>query len=92
MLFGRVGLTFWTLSGGAFRSVKNKKLFERSEFFVFSVDKCRSSPKSAALIFSFVTFLLHQGKRKSKDADRKKVRAFTPPAHTHTAVYKKDAW
>ena len=61
-----IGLTFWAWSGGAYRSVKNKKLFERSEFFLFSVEKCRSSPKSAALIFSFVTFLLHQGKRKSK--------------------------
>ena len=69
MLFGWVGLTFWALSGGAFRRFKNKKLFERSEFFLFSEEKCRSSPKSAALIFSFVTFLLYQDKRKSKNED-----------------------
>ena len=39
-----------------FRSVKNKKLFERSEFFLFSVEKCRSSSKSADGEFSLLRF------------------------------------
>ena len=68
-----IGLTFLPWSGGALWSVKNKKLFERSEFFLFSGIKCRSRQKSAALIFSFCyLFLLHQGKRKSKKHTPKK--------------------
>ncbi|MBQ8770299.1 MAG: hypothetical protein IJZ60_03960 [Bacteroides sp.] len=51
---------------GAFRSVKNKKLFERSEFFLFSGEKCRSSSKSADGSLSFLLsffFLLPERKK-----------------------------
>ena len=60
------GLSFLPLSAGAFRSVKNKKLFERSEFFLFSVEKCRSRQKSAAGAFSFCFFFFCADKRKKK--------------------------
>jgi hypothetical protein len=45
--------------------VKNKKLFERSEFFLFSGEKCRSSPKSVDGEFSLFRFLC-SGKRNEK--------------------------
>ena len=62
------GLTFWAWSVGAFRSVKNKKLFERSEFFLFSGEKCRSSSKSADGSLSFLLpFSFCWQKEKSKD-------------------------
>ena len=44
--------------------MKKGRLFERSEFLPFSRRCGRSSSVGAALIFSFGTFLLHQGKRK----------------------------
>ena len=61
----RSGLTFLPWSGGAFRSVKNKKLFERSEFFLFSGEKCRSRQKSADGEFSLFRFFC-SGKRNEK--------------------------
>ena len=45
--------------------MKNKKLFERSEFFLFSGEKCRSSPKSADGEFSLFRFFC-SGKRNEK--------------------------
>ena len=39
-----------------FGALKTKSCLSVSEFFLFSVEKCRSSQKSAALIFSFVIF------------------------------------
>jgi len=42
-------------------SVKNKKLFERSEFFLFSYEDLNFEKVSEGLIFCFV---LHQGKMK----------------------------
>ena len=61
----RSGLTFLPWSEGAFRSVKNKKLFERSEFFLFSAEKCRSRQKSADGEFSLFRFFC-SGKRNEK--------------------------
>ena len=49
-----------------FGALKTKSCLSVSEFFLFSGEKCWSRQKSAALIFSFVTFLLYQDKRKSK--------------------------
>ena len=46
-------------------SVKNEKLFERSEFFLFSGNTCRSSPKSADGEFSLFRFFC-SGKRNEK--------------------------
>ena len=57
------GLTFWAWSGGAFRSVKNKKLFERSEFFLFIAEKYRSSSKNAAGEFYSDTILINSSFR-----------------------------
>ena len=62
-------------------ALKTKSCLSDSEFFLFSGIKCRSRQKSAALIFSFCyLFLLHQGKRKSKECitlKRKKTKKIT---------------
>ena len=52
----RSGLIFLPWSGGALWSVKNKKLFERSEFFLFSGINHRSRKKNAAGEFSLLRF------------------------------------
>jgi hypothetical protein len=44
--------------------VKNKKLFERSEFFLFSGEKCRSRQKVQTANF-FVSFLCSGKEMKS---------------------------
>ena len=63
----RSGLTFLPWSEGAFRSVKNKKLFERSEFFLFSREKCRSRQKSADGEFlCFVSLFVQRNEEPSR--------------------------
>ena len=59
---------FWRETEVLYGALKTKSCLSDSEFFLFSGIKCRSRQKSAALIFSFCyLFLLHQGKRKSKN-------------------------
>jgi len=72
MLRRRLASLFWREAEGVGWSVKKKKLFERSEFFFFSVTPDRSSQKSAALIFSFVTFSFASRQKKSKESINKK--------------------
>ena len=72
MLRQRLASLFWREAEGVGWNVKKKKLFERSEFFFFSGIPDWSRQKSAALIFSFVTFLLYQDKRKSKSTPKEK--------------------
>ena len=48
-------------------SVKNKKLFERSEFFLFSGEKCRSRQKSADGEFlCFVSLFVQRNEEPSR--------------------------
>ena len=54
---------FFAVKRRLFRSVKNKKLFEQSEFFLFSVEKCRSRQKNASRCLFFVSFLLDKQKK-----------------------------
>ena len=67
MLRQRLASLFWREAEGVGWNVKKKKLFERSEFFFFSGIPDWSSQKSAALIFSFVTFSFVSRQKKSKN-------------------------
>ena len=72
----RSGLTFLPWSEGAFRSVKNKKLFERSEFFLFSGEKCRSRQKSADGEFlCFVSLFVQRNEEPSRLEREQSVKA-----------------
>jgi len=61
--------------------VKNKKLFERSEFFLFSGEKCRSSSKSADGEFSLFRFFC-SGKRNEKPSRLERERSVQALAAT----------
>ena len=67
------GLFFLPLSGSACWSVKYKKLFERSEFFLFSGEKYWSSLKSADGEFSFCFVFLLFGQKKNEKANTNKM-------------------
>ena len=56
--------------------VKNEKLFERSEFFLFSGEKCRSSPKSADGEFSLFRFFCSGKRNENPLQNRRKKQSF----------------
>jgi hypothetical protein len=67
MLHQRLASLFGREAEVLFGALKRKSCLSVSEFFFFSGEKYRSSPKSAALIFSFVTFSFASRQKKSKE-------------------------
>ena len=90
----RSGLTFWAWSGGECWSVKNKKLFEQSEFFLFSGNTCRSSSKSADGEFSLFRFFC-SGKRNDvllRASPKKSSRGLSESKATYLRIWAKQIY